>query len=1441
MVTSETARDQYDRWASTYDRDTSRLGWVAPAELLAAVAAFVPPASWLSVVDLGVGTGQASRAYRDAGARVVGIDVSPAMLEQARADPRFHALVEHDLDLGLPASVVRHDDADLVIACGALHFVRDLEAVVHACREVLVPGGVLAFTYIPAQDRGFGPQTRTHRAEEVVAMLERAGFVVLQARELVAYHEAGEPIRYGLVVARDGRRHVPWPTALASIDRTACVDRQRLRRALDRVPWVWPPSATAPPIVEAFADLLAHGEPDLRAMSWPRLDRGSPNAQARCTVVAVMPHPDDESIYAGGTIAGWTSAGARVELVVATAGAGGRGGPDLASRRAAELLDASARLGIRALACLGWPDIGKHHDAARTRPIGIATTIAAWGLEPSIIDLVRELRARRPRVVLALDPEVDPNLSLHGHHLALGWLVAIAFHLAGDSSFAPELGEPWATHELRVMSPSLDATVAERYAIDAAAKHAAVAVHRSQGFSTSTLLAALATPRTTAYEWCRTIARRERVVLPLVRVRRRSTARVLEGWHAERERVLARPRSRGSLVAILRRQANTRAPDDSIDAALAVLERRDAVAVVTGQQVGLLGGPALTLGKALSAVAWSRRLTAQGIPAVPVFWMASHDHDLAEVCTVQRLGAPPLVLETSLASGTSVGRRALGAGIDPLVHAWLAALPTVPSTSLRRAIEDAYAEDASFAQAFARLLAHATRGLGLVILDPDDRALASLARDVIARELFGPVRSPGVLALARARLERAGEREVVPTDRDLLQLFWADEHRIRRRLRLGATGVETTDGRALATADLVQCLELVPERLTPAALLRPIIQDAILPTIAYVAGPTERRYLAQTDELYAWAEVPQARVVLRGSMRPFTTADVDALAPAGGMDALDTSEGPDAAIGRAGLDPHAADLHDRIVAVAAGLVEKHDVTDSWNAIARDFARAPIDGVASEWSRSSLLIDAAMHQGPVPPRVIARAHRALDKLAALLRRGGRRRASTATAAWLRVADTPVPTERRMTTAEALVRFSDALPHAVLAGLDAEPDAQVLVQVPAAIDHMHVASVAAASRGRYGVLALGGLGGSGRVAWDVARGLGERGHHVVMLAAANLHWASDGIGSVGHAHVPAPAVPTAADDGWVGVLADAIVHAVVEHRLHALSVHYAVGLAEAAVLARDRLATRGHALRVCVTLHGSDVTVFGLDPPQRDRLRHVLRRVDEVTAVSRWLSIRAQAILELDHAPRVVPNAVDTGMFFPAPPPARPRGAEAVLCHASNFRAIKRPLDGIDVLAAVVARGHAARLEMIGEGPLHAAAVAHARNTGLAARTSFLGAVAPAVLASRLRGADIVLVTSESESFSLVALEAMASGAVLVGTRCGGVEELLARAESPRWADTLLAAPGDVAGLGDRVAALLADPDRMAGARAMGIALSRRGFAQHEQIAAYAALLRGNRGA
>ncbi len=1429
-----TAHDQYEHWAPTYDGDTARLGWVAPAVLAEAAAAHVAPASWLSVVDLGVGTGQASAAWRDAGARVVGVDISRAMLEQAGlADARFHALLEHDLDAGLPETLLRRADADLILSCGALHFVADLPALFRAAQAVLVPGGVLAFTYIPEQARRFGPHTRVHASTDVRSWLEHAGLPVVEQREFVAYHGDDGPVRYGLVIARDGRTPMPWPKSLQWIDRTACVDRARLRALLEREPWFAERARRGGP---ALRERVARGICDPRALPWPTLGPASAAKAAGCTVLALLPHPDDESIYAGGTLAAWSRAGARIELVVATAGAGGRGGPGLAPRRAAELIAAAEILGVDALACLGWVDGGKYHDAARTRPLEADDAIAAWDLTRAIEDLVREIRSRRPLVVLSLDPEVDPNLSLHAHHLALGRLVAIAFELAADIEFAPSLGAPWASHEHRVIAPRIDAAVACRHAIDPAIKRAAVAAHASQSYSTARLLA---DDHDVHQEWCRTVQRRAPVELPLVRVRSRAALVSAGEWSEARDRILGFARPRAALVEILRRQAHARAPDAAALAAIDRLARTDAVAVVTGQQVGLLGGPALTLSKALSAVAWAQRLAAQGIDAVPVFWMATHDHDLDEVRTVVRLDADPLVLDLA-ADGGSVGRRPLGPGIDALLRAWFDAMPHAASAALHRAIVQSHTEDASFAQAFARLLAHATRGLGLVILDPDDRAFAALAREVIGRELFGPERANAALAHARARLAAQGQAEIVPTDRALLQVFWSDEHRVRRRLRPETDGVSAGD-RRLTVAELNACLELTPERFTPAALLRPVVQDAILPSIAYVAGPTEAKYLAQTAELYAWAGVPRSRVVPRGSLRWIDGADLERLAPAGGLAALDDSTAPESALGLGALPSAMRSLHDALAVLDVQLSGRRDGLDTpaeqtWHALAEHTTAVSGSGAAGPWAHACERIDAALaHRGP-GSRVYTQAHHAIGKLRQALLREGRRRDPEALAAWRRVAMVPSPAERRMSTAEVLLRGGDRLPAALVGGLLADPSAQVIVQTATVVLDPPAVVLDTPAWGRWGVLALGGLGGSGRVAWDVARGLGERGHHVVMLAAGDPHWATDGEMSLHYLEVPAPHVPTAASDAWVLPLADAIEQAAIAHRLEGLSVHYAVGLAEAAVIARDRLARHGHALRVCVTLHGSDVTVFGEHDEQRLRLRTALTRADEVTAVSRWLAASARTKLELSRSPRVVTNAVDTALFYPEPHLARVPGQPAVLCHASNFREIKRPLDNIDVLARVLARGHDSRLVMIGDGPLRAEAEAHAHARDVAGRTDFVGPIAPAQLAGRLRRADIVLVTSASESFSLVALEAMASGAVLVGTRCGGLEELLGA--EPEWIERLLAAPGDLDGLARRVAALLDDPALFARARAVGLAVARSGYAQHEQLAAYADVLRGD---
>ena len=377
-------------------------------------------------------------------------------------------------------------------------------------------------------------------------------------------------------------------------------------------------------------------------------------------------------------------------------------------------------------------------------------------------------------------------------------------------------------------------------------------------------------------------------------------------------------------------------------------------------------------------------------------------------------------------------------------------------------------------------------------------------------------------------------------------------------------------------------------------------------------------------------------------------------------------------------------------------------------------------------------------------------------------------------------------------------------------------------------------------RVGVVALGGLGGSSRVACELARGLAARRHATWLLSSPRPWWHTDAPAGVDLVALPVPREPRPHEAAWVDPLADALVRAVLAYDLQVLSVHYGVGLAAAAVEARRRLARRGRALRVCATLHGTDVTSFGEDPPQADALARALRACDAVTTVSAWLADAAERTLGLPVRPEVIANGVDTELFHPADEALRaalgsgPR-ERPVLCHASNFRPIKRPLDAIEILARLHRDAIAAELVMVGDGPLRTACHAHADALGLSSHVRFMPPASPAALAELLRTVDLSLVTSESESFGLFALESMASGVPVLGTRCGGLQEVLAADRSGELAHALLADVGDVDALARLAGTALAVPSHMQRLRHLALVLGRTAFPRARQVLAFAELL------
>ena len=257
---------------------------------------------------------------------------------------------------------------------------------------------------------------------------------------------------------------------------------------------------------------------------------------------------------------------------------------------------------------------------------------------------------------------------------------------------------------------------------------------------------------------------------------------------------------------------------------------------------------------------------------------------------------------------------------------------------------------------------------------------------------------------------------------------------------------------------------------------------------------------------------------------------------------------------------------------------------------------------------------------------------------------------------------------------------------------------------------------------------------------------------------------------------------------------------ERRLDLLHVHYAIPHASAALTARELLGGGGP--KILLTLHGTDITVVGTDPAYRRTTRFAIDRCDGVTAVSQWLVDETIRVFQPTRPMRRIPNFVDLDRFRPGAGAgfherlAEP--GESVLMHVSNFRPVKRVVDVVRVFAKVRAV-RPARLVMVGDGPDRPAAEEEARRLGVGDRVSFLGERLE--VERLLAAADLFLLPSESESFGLAALEAMACGVPVIGTRTGGLPELVEDGISGHLCTT-----GDVDCMAATAGGILADPAR-----------------------------------
>ena len=277
-----------------------------------------------------------------------------------------------------------------------------------------------------------------------------------------------------------------------------------------------------------------------------------------------------------------------------------------------------------------------------------------------------------------------------------------------------------------------------------------------------------------------------------------------------------------------------------------------AVAIVTGQQVGLFGGPAYTFYKALSALRIVEQLRKGGIEAVPIFWMASEDHDLAEI---NHASWPTATGEERLEwtgdkslAGRSVGNIVLGDSIFPLVKRAAESLSGPDSGEIENILASAYQPGATFGSAFARLMSELFAKRGLILLDPLDARLHKLSAPLLIRAARDQSELGAALLDQNKRLEKLGyHAQVKVTDRSTVLFAMVEGKRVAlvKRNSGFVAGHQEFSGDQLASE-----IELRPESFSPNALLRPVMQDTLLPTAAYIGGPAEIAYFAQNRVLY---------------------------------------------------------------------------------------------------------------------------------------------------------------------------------------------------------------------------------------------------------------------------------------------------------------------------------------------------------------------------------------------------------------------------------------------------------------------------------------------------------------------------------------------------------------------------------------------------------------
>ncbi len=343
-----------------------------------------------------------------------------------------------------------------------------------------------------------------------------------------------------------------------------------------------------------------------------------------------------------------------------------------------------------------------------------------------------------------------------------------------------------------------------------------------------------------------------------------------------------------------------------------------------------------------------------------------------------------------------------------------------------------------------------------------------------------------------------------------------------------------------------------------------------------------------------------------------------------------------------------------------------------------------------------------------------------------------------------------------------------------------------------------------------------GGSGIVGAELGRELAERGHYVHFIASSLPTRLIELNEHIQFHEVEMMTYPLFEHQPYDLALATKMATVARSEKLDLLHVHYAIPHSISAILARESIKEKRY-VPVITTLHGTDITLVGADRSYLPITRYGIQQSDGVTAVSKFLKQATIETFDFDDI-EVIPNFICPEHYqkiedSPLKHELAPNG-ERLLIHVSNFRAVKRPVDCVEILAKVLQKRNDVKLIMVGDGPEYSAIHHRAKTLNVLEKVAFVGKQPK--IADYLGIADISLLPSELESFGLAALEAQACEVPVVASRVGGIPEVINEGESGFMSDI-----GDTEKMSADVLRLLGNEDlrQSFGRRGRELAISR----------------------